>query len=382
VQTLSVNGTLTQLYFWDLKSGDIRCVTDPGQTASLCDGDGNAQPGLRDWYKFDPLDRLKVFKSYRTNDTIDSSYVYDAFDRVSTETESHNGGGARTSDFGYLDISGDVSSETQRGSSASKAFTYDAYDVRIGATITTSGTQDYSLARNPHGDESMLVDDSGGLKASYAYKPYGNLDLSLSRGDVDPTDTYNPFRFNDRRFDTGSRTIDMGTRRYEPDDGRFVEQDFMRDASSDIELSTDPANENRYAFAGGNPITFVETDGHRVVADGGGVSRRKDCAVPPYNPDKPYCSVPVHRASLLRRLLPADDPSRMPRQVPNVRSAPRHMSGTRLDVVQGHPQMGGEPLSAALRKEASHGDREEGMSRRQARDALGVSRALVIAGEG
>ena len=292
VQSLSVNGTLTQLYFWDLKSGDIRCVTDPGKTSSLCDGDGNAQPGLRDWYKFDPLDRLKVFKSYRTNDTIDSSYVYDAFDRVSTETEAHNGGTARTSDFSYLDVSDDVSSETQRGSSASKRFTYDAYDVRIGASITTSTTQDYSLARNPHGDLSLLVDDSGGLKASYAYKPYGNLDPSLSRGDVDPTDTYDPFRFNDKRFDTGSRTIDMGARRYEPDDGRFVQQDFMRDAGQDFELSTDPANENRYAFAGGNPITFVETDGHRVIADGGGTTRRKDCAVPPYNPDKPYCSVP------------------------------------------------------------------------------------------
>jgi RHS repeat-associated protein len=270
VQTLSVDGTLTQRYFWDKKSGNIGCVSEPTYTDDTC----TATAGLRDWYKFDPLDRLKVFKSFRSQDTIDSSYIYDAFDRVSSETESHNGGTAQTSDFTYLGISEDVSSETQRGSSASKRFSYDVDGARIGATITTSGTQDYSFARDPHGDTSVLVDDAGSLRASYAYKPYGNLDLSLSRGDKDPMDTYNPFRFNDKRFDSGSRSIDMGARRYEPDDGRFLQQDFLRDASEEFELSLDSANENRYAFAGGNPVTFVEDDGHAFLPDGGGGVRR------------------------------------------------------------------------------------------------------------
>jgi hypothetical protein len=54
----------------------------------------------------------------------------------------------------------------------------------------------------------------------------------------------------------------MGARRFAPDTGRFLEQDFYREALSDLELSYDALTENRYGFAGGNPISFVESDGH------------------------------------------------------------------------------------------------------------------------
>jgi RHS repeat-associated protein len=268
VQTLTVNGTLTQRYFWDKKSGDIICVADPTYTDDTC----ATTAGLRDWYKFDPLDRLKAFKSYRANATVDTGYVYDAFDRVSTETEVQNGGPTRTSSFTYLETTGEISSETQTGgASATKRYTYDLGDDRIDATVTTSSTQDYSYGRNVHGDVSLLVDDSGVVSDSYAYKPYGNLDGSLSRGEVDPTtNPFNAFRFNDKRFDSGSRSFQMGARHYEPDDGRFLQQDFLRNATGEFGISTDPANENRYGFAGGNPVSFVESDGHMVVPDGGG----------------------------------------------------------------------------------------------------------------
>ncbi|HEX6700013.1 MAG TPA: DNRLRE domain-containing protein [Gaiellaceae bacterium] len=263
LKSLTINGVPNQLYFYDSKTGDIRCVTDPGYTASLCDGDGSAKPGLRDWYKFDPLDRMKAFKSYRTNATVDTSYVYDAFDRVSNQTEVQNGGPARTSSFTYLVTSDEISSDTQSGASTtSKRYTYDLADERVDATVTTSSTQDYSYGRNMRGDVSLLVDDSGAVADSYGYKPYGNLDGSISRGDLDATNPFNAFRFNDKRFDSGSRSIDMGARRYEPDDGRFLQQDFFRDATDELGISQNEPTENRYAYAGGNPVTFVEKDGH------------------------------------------------------------------------------------------------------------------------
>jgi RHS repeat-associated protein len=61
----------------------------------------------------------------------------------------------------------------------------------------------------------------------------------------------------------------MGARRYEPDDGRFLQQDFFRDANNELALSTDAPNANRYGFAAGNPVTFVDADGHVRVPDGG-----------------------------------------------------------------------------------------------------------------
>ncbi|MFL6138399.1 MAG: phage tail tip lysozyme [Frankiaceae bacterium] len=262
----SVNSAMDQLYFYDAKSGDIRCVTDPGYTASLCDGDGSAQTGLRDWYAFDPLDRLETFKSYRTGKTASSSYVYDAFDRLSNESESHNGGDARTDNFTYLTVSDQVSSETQGGSSSlTKRYAYDVNDNRIGATVTGSSTTDYTYGRSPHGDVSSLLDDSGNVAASYAYAPYGALDASLSRGDVDPTNALNPFQFNDKRFDTGSGAVDMGARRYAPDDGRFLQQDYYHDANEDLALSDDASTADRYAFPGANPVLFAEASGHGPV---------------------------------------------------------------------------------------------------------------------
>jgi hypothetical protein len=41
-------------------------------------------------------------------------------------------------------------------------------------------------------------------------------------------------------------------------------------ALSNLGLALDPLTQNRYALAGGNPISLVETDGHMVIADGGG----------------------------------------------------------------------------------------------------------------
>jgi hypothetical protein len=40
-------------------------------------------------------------------------------------------------------------------------------------------------------------------------------------------------------------------------------------ALADIRLGTDPWNTNRYAFAGGNPITGIELDGHYAILENG-----------------------------------------------------------------------------------------------------------------
>ena len=54
----------------------------------------------------------------------------------------------------------------------------------------------------------------------------------------------------------------MGARRFGPDVMRFLQDDVYGDALSDIDLALDPLTGNRYSFAGGNPISFVEVDGH------------------------------------------------------------------------------------------------------------------------
>jgi RHS repeat-associated protein len=54
----------------------------------------------------------------------------------------------------------------------------------------------------------------------------------------------------------------MGARDYSPGLNRFLERDMYGGALSDMSLTTDPFTMNRYAFAGGNPISVVEYNGH------------------------------------------------------------------------------------------------------------------------
>lgn len=54
----------------------------------------------------------------------------------------------------------------------------------------------------------------------------------------------------------------MGARRYGPETGRFLQRDLYHNALADLSLATDPLTQNRYSYAGCNPVSFIETDGH------------------------------------------------------------------------------------------------------------------------
>jgi RHS repeat-associated protein len=252
LQTLTVGGTLTERYFY--KRGNLDCVTAPNW--SNCNGD------TLESYSWDALDRLELFTSTvgRGTKAQRVEYVYDAFDRPVRASETRGGQEQPATTLEYLGLTDAVSNETQ--GAVSKRYGYDANLSRTGMSIAGGpNAGSYTYGRNPHGDVSLLLQETGGAKAAYGYRPYGERDAGLFAGDDDSNPT-NPYRFNDRRLDPGSGSIDMGARRFAPDTGRFLEQDFYREALDDLELSEDPLTQNRYGFAGGNPISFVETDGH------------------------------------------------------------------------------------------------------------------------
>ncbi len=117
----------------------------------------------------------------------------------------------------------------------------------------------YMYGYDVQGSVSQLVDRAGQVKASYGYTPYGASDGSLTSQDT----SKNPYGYTAKRFDVTSGTLDMGARRFGPDIAHFLQQDFYADALSDIGLSNDPLTQNRYDLAGGNPVSFVEVDGHK-----------------------------------------------------------------------------------------------------------------------
>jgi RHS repeat-associated protein len=267
-------------YFYDTL-GNVDCVTNGGFSGTSCSGAGTSSL-LKD-YAYDPLERLEATTTYSGGSATDTAqYTYDALDRVVSETERHGIGGTapttRTTSFSHLGLSNLVTREDMTGDSksASKTYSYDAYGHRISMTDDpkdqTKPDETYTYGYDVHGSVSMLLDKSGTVKASYGYTAYGEKDDRLTSEGLgyDDKDPLNAYRYTSKRFDSGSGTLDMGARRFAPDTARFLQDDMYGGALANLALSFDPLTQNRYSLAGGNPVSFVEVDGHMVIADGGG----------------------------------------------------------------------------------------------------------------
>jgi RHS repeat-associated protein len=142
--------------------------------------------------------------------------------------------------------------------------------------VQSSGTpqaEDSYYGYNPHTDVETLTKDNGDTRATYGYTAYGKDDkeafTGIDKPDVQQPDKqpFNFYRYNGKRFDPSSGSYDMGFRDYSPGLNRFMTRDMYNGALADMNLGSDPFTGNRYAFAGGNPVTGVEADGHGLCAD-------------------------------------------------------------------------------------------------------------------
>lgn len=208
-------------------------------------------PVHRSTATYDPLDRRDTTR--RQGKTFDHAYV-GLTERLSREQ--------------HVDGAGNV---TQ-----SSTYDYDSGLRRLGQTTATAGgTTSYrSYALDANGSVEGLEGDTGALAPNdtYNYDPYGELDTQTGMSDAASAA---PFRFQGFYSDSAVKTYDMQARSYRPDIGRFLSQDRFEAASADVALQSDPLTQNRYAFAGGNPVNHVEFDGHyaesgdtRTNADG------------------------------------------------------------------------------------------------------------------
>ena len=273
--TLIPAATRRFLYDFD---GNLDCVTADSWSGSSCPAPGG---GLREDYTYDYLFRTSGYKRYGSGgaETDAATYTYDPLDRLAKESESHVGTPPRETSFGYVGLTDQLRTESAGGTT--KSYDYDAFDRLIGLN---SGGARQTYGRNLHDDISLLLDPSnpGTAKATYGYTPYGAEENRLTTdktknpdGTLRP-DVLNAFRFNATRYDTGSGNLDMGFRRFSPDIGRFTQSDLYQDALADVDLAADPLTQNRYGFAGGNPISFVEVDGHEPFPNGNPCEYRFD----------------------------------------------------------------------------------------------------------
>lgn len=255
-----------------------------GRTRSVTVGDTGVER-----YGYDGFDRQVVHKRWNTAGVRQSVQrkVYDPFDRTVSETTRVGNEPTETTRFVYLGLSDRVAVEEEQDGAGqwqvSKAYHYGPDGQPIVLTDTpvdqTGPDRELVYGSNPHGDVESLTDAaSGEAVATYRYTAYGASDPAGTTGLDEPTgdpaadaDVVNPYRYSGHRFTAATGGYDFGFRDYQPTLGRFLTRDLYNGALSDLSLGLDPWNSNRYQLAGGNPISFIDLDGHlNDVIEGGG----------------------------------------------------------------------------------------------------------------
>ncbi|RKR87797.1 intein/RHS repeat-associated protein [Micromonospora pisi] len=282
------DSTAVETYTYDANSNVVAQTVDGSTATNRYDRNrlhSATSSGVTSTYNYDPLGRLdtvsiggqRAQKYYydgfdRTAKTTagtgatakSTTYVYDPFDRTTSRTV-----GSKTTAFTYLGMDNQVLREEVAGK-ATKSYQYAPWGQQLTQIKhKDDSSREYSqFVYRPRGDVEAITKEDGNTRATYGYTAYGKDDESQFTGVDKPgaaaegEEPYNAFRFNASRWDSGSGTYDMGFRNYDPGLNRFLTRDMYGGAMADMGLGLDPFTGNRYAFAGGNPVSFVELDGH------------------------------------------------------------------------------------------------------------------------
>ncbi len=204
----------------------------------------------------------------------DETFTYDGLDRRDSQTED-----GQAWDLSYIGTSEQLSQEQTKDTLGveieTRSYDYDASMDALGQSVRKplQPSQYRSYTKDANGSVTGLEDGNGHVKTGtepgsdgksdqYKYDPYGD---SLNENSLSSGAKANPLRFEGFYYDPGLKTYDMRARVYRPDVGRFLSQDRYEMARHDLTLQIDPLTQNRYAFAGGNPVSRVEWDGHAVA---------------------------------------------------------------------------------------------------------------------
>ncbi|MFL6077091.1 MAG: polymorphic toxin-type HINT domain-containing protein [Mycobacteriales bacterium] len=225
-------------------------------------------------YTYDGFDHIASEKKKVGQAFAATDYTYDPFDRTVAQTTDAGGSKAKTTTFDYLGLSNAVVAEAVDGK-VTKTYQYSPWGERLSQVLhKDDGSEEPTYySYNPHSDVQAVTDGNGDTKATYGYTAYGaddsGQDTGVDKGSTtDPgQEPYNAYRFNAARFDGATGNYNMGFRTYDPGLNSFLTRDLYNGALSDLGLATDPFTGNRYAFAGGNPLSNIEINGHNWLSD-------------------------------------------------------------------------------------------------------------------
>lgn len=146
-----------------------------------------------------------------------------------------------------------IGPESENAGSANGPHTITTTTTTTRTTVAPSAKRFY-YHMNHLGGIHVITDDSANIVEVREYKPYGEMYVHNSSA-ATPTQNL-PFGFDGQRMDGASNLYYFKARFYSPLLGRFLSAD------SEINHPTTPQALNRYAFAGGNPIRYIDPSGH------------------------------------------------------------------------------------------------------------------------
>lgn len=232
----------------------------------------NTAGQLSEKYTYDGFDHVSRYQRGNGATAVTTTYTYDPLDRTTSEKTSGGSTPSHTTDLNYLGLTDKVLSQNLDGK-LDKSYQYSADGTLLSQTTFDNAgkAQDSFYGYNPHSDVEETTNDAGDTQATYGYTAYGKNDNKAFTGADKPdpnqpdAQPFNSYRFNAKRFDPASGNYDMGFRDYNPSQNRFLSLDLYNGALDDLDLTTDPFTNNRYAYGGGNPLTNIEIDGHRLA---------------------------------------------------------------------------------------------------------------------
>ncbi|MFJ2043903.1 RHS repeat-associated core domain-containing protein [Paenibacillus taichungensis] len=119
--------------------------------------------------------------------------------------------------------------------------------AKLEAIVYADGSKAY-VQTNGHGDITELRDVDGALLNKYQYDVWGNLELKEEK-------VHNPFLYSGELWDDTTQLQYLRTRWYDPNTGRFINEDTFEG-----ELD-DPLSLNLYAYVQNNPLRYVDPSG-------------------------------------------------------------------------------------------------------------------------
>ena len=284
----TINCSTTANYaYGDLK--ELKSITPQAGTGTGCPTT-TTPPSTYDYDTFDHITKATGPDPKSTQQppgTDTTTYIYDPLDRRASKTED-GGNGAQTTYYGYIGLTNQLSQEKGPDpplpTGSTRTYDYSSGGERLGLVRVDSAHPSglfTSFAKDASGSVEALEDPtkSPGTQVDdhnrYHYTPYGDLEKGQIQGANNPSTSNqtpeqalgadaqtNSIRFESFYYDSGVKTYDELSRSYRPDSSQFTTEDHFEQALGDQELAADPLTQSRYAYAGGNPTSNVEYDGH------------------------------------------------------------------------------------------------------------------------